>query len=376
MAKSGSRSCGHALLRRADASAAPARVADYQGGVGTVWAYNAGVDWAPVRDLRFRANYSRAVRAPNVSETGFPLVPNFAPGFPDPCSSGNIGNDPTVRPTARPTSGRAARWSAEHRLLAADRQRSEPDLQAETSDSWTFGVVIQPRLIPGLSVSVDYYDITVDDIIVSLTAQTIVNSCYDSAGPEQRVLQPVRRVRRGPGPGSAGRASPGQILGNSLIQAPLNFAKREREGIDVNVAYRTQPGAIRALNTNLIYTHNLKISNFQNPALPDFENRVLGELGDPKDEFRWDVDLTYDPFTFGYRMRYIGPMWTGAYEDFNELDTACTAAGCPPNNADFADIRSIRRCSTTTSVLSGTSSAAPAPASVTVSTSTAEWITC
>ena len=85
------------------------------------------------------------------------------------------------------------------------------------------------------------------------------------------------------------------------------------------------------LNTNLIYTHNLKISNFENPALPDFENRILGELGDPKDEFRWDVDLTRGPFTFGYRMRYIGPMFTGLYENFNELSGACsgTPTGLP-----------------------------------------------
>src|SRR5205085_7272720 len=48
-----------------------ARVAKYQGSVGTVWSYNAGVDWAPIRDIRFRGNYSRAVRAPHVSETGF-----------------------------------------------------------------------------------------------------------------------------------------------------------------------------------------------------------------------------------------------------------------------------------------------------------------
>ena len=62
------------------------RVAQYQGAVGTVYSYNAGVDYAPVRDIRFRANYSRAVRAPNVSETAFPLVPNFANNFQDPCN--------------------------------------------------------------------------------------------------------------------------------------------------------------------------------------------------------------------------------------------------------------------------------------------------
>jgi outer membrane receptor protein involved in Fe transport len=65
---------------------------------------------------------------------------------------------------------------------------------------------------------------------------------------------------------------------------------------------------------------------------------VLGELGDPVDEFRWDVDLSYREFSFGYRMRYIGPMWTGAYEQFNPLASACVPSGtsflCPPTNAD------------------------------------------
>ena len=56
---------------------------------------------------------------------------------------------------------------------------SNPDLAEETSDSWTVGAVIQPRWIPGLSLSVDYYKIKVNDVIVSLAAQTIVNNCYD-----------------------------------------------------------------------------------------------------------------------------------------------------------------------------------------------------
>ena len=95
---------GHAVLRRADRQRRWPRVRVQHGSIGTVWTYNVGGEWAPVRDLRFRGNYGQAVRAPNVSETGFPAVPNFAPGFVDPCSSGNIGAS-QPRPTAR-----AATW--------------------------------------------------------------------------------------------------------------------------------------------------------------------------------------------------------------------------------------------------------------------------
>ena len=74
----------------------------YQGEVGTVFSYNGGVDCAPVQDLRFRFNYSRAVRAPNVSETGFPLVPNFLRLSPIPAIPLRGIPVRTVRATAWP----------------------------------------------------------------------------------------------------------------------------------------------------------------------------------------------------------------------------------------------------------------------------------
>jgi outer membrane receptor protein involved in Fe transport len=311
-----------------------ARVARYQGNVGTVWSYNAGLDWAPVRDLRFRGNYSRAVRAPNVSETAFPLVPNFAPGFTDPCN-------PAVRNNAN---NRAANCLAAlgPALLATLTDvtvslpvvsGSNPGLVSETSDSWTVGAVIQPRFIPGLSLSVDYYDITVNGIIVSLSAQTIVNSCYDQPSLNNVFCSQFSR-NLGNTPNATGD-QPGRIVTNSLIQAPLNFARRVRRGIDVNFAYRTNLGPDVRLNTNVIYVHGLKNSNYQDPTNPNFENRILGEVGDPQDEARFDMDLSYRQFTFGYRLHYIGPQWISAWEDFNGLN------GAGPANADFADIQKL-----------------------------------
>jgi len=306
-----------------------ARVADYGGGTGVVWAYNAGVDWAPVRDIRFRGNYSRAVRAPNVSETGFPLVPNFAPGFVDPCN-----------PAQRGTGVRAANCLADlgagplgaltdiTQSLAIV-SGSNPNLAEETSDSWTFGTVIQPRWIPGMSLSVDYYDITVDGVIASLGAQAIVNQCYDSPTLNNIFCGQFDRNRT-TSPNGQGDAA-GRIVSNSLIVAPLNYASREREGVDVQFTYRDNITDDMTILANLIYTHNFKISNYQDVTNPTFENRVLDELGDPGDEFRLDVDLGYGDFTLGYRMRFIGPQYVTTYEDLFPLN------GLPPANADYAD---------------------------------------
>jgi outer membrane receptor protein involved in Fe transport len=171
----------------------------------------------------------------------------------------------------------------------------------------------------------------VNDIIATVGAQGIVNACYAQTSLTNVFCQQFERFR-GPGVGPQGE-TPGDILGNSLINAPLNFASREREGIDTQISYRTRFNDEVGLALNLIYTHNIKISNFQNALDPTFEDRVLGELGDPQDEFRFDADLAIGDFTFGYRMHFIGPMYVTAYESFNSLN------GLPPGNSDAFDVR-------------------------------------
>ena len=307
-----------------------ARVSDYGGGTGTVWAYNGGVQWSPIRDLRIRGNYARAVRAPNVSETGFPLVPNFANGIVDPCNVVAINGGTALRRDACIATVGAANLgnlpsvSASLPIVSG----SNPNLAAESSDSYTLGAVLQPRFIPGLALSVDYYNITVNDIISSVGAQTILNNCVDL--PRPNVFCSAFSRFQGPGLGPNGE-QPGAVLGNSLVVAPLNFAKREAQGIDVNLSYRTRIGQDVRLATNLIYVHTLKRSNFEDPTNPNFENRILGETGDPEDEFRFDIDLGYRNFTFGYRLRYIGQQLLVAYEAVRD-----GVNGLPASNIDAA----------------------------------------
>lgn len=307
------------------------RVSDYDSAVGTVYAYNAGVEWAPFSSLRFRANYGRSVRAPNVSESSFPSVPNFANGFIDPCSRDAIGNNAN-----RPANCAAALTPAQLAALPNGGYSlgiisgSNPNLREETADSYTIGAVFQPTFAPGLSLTVDYYDITVNDVIVSLAAQTIANSCYDTPGGASPLCGAFQRNLTG-STGPNGEA-PGAILAYSLVSGPQNFAKRVRRGMDFNLAYRTSFNEDVRFGTRLIYSHQFQNSNFENPTLPDFENRLLSELGDPQDEFRWDVDLSVNNVTFGYQMRYIGPMLTSTYENYFPLN------GQAPLNADAFDI--------------------------------------
>ena len=315
---------------------AAGRVSDYNGNTGTVYAYNGGVVYSPVSDILFRANYGRAVRAPNVSETAFPLVPNLA-SISDPCNAANVNQNANRAANCATDLGALLPTLASSTYSLPIVSGSNPNLEAEKSDSYTVGVVVRPRFIPGLSLTVDYYNIEVNGIITSLTAQQILNSCYDQPSLTNVFCQQFTRFR-GPGSGPFGE-NPGALLGNSLIAAPLNFAKRVREGIDTQLSYSTKLSEDVSVGANIVYTHSFKISNFQDSTNPAIENVILQELGDPKDEFRFDGNVGTGPFTFGYRMHYIGPMYINAYEDFNVVEYSDGTDSSALLNTDYADIR-------------------------------------
>ncbi|WP_293883319.1 TonB-dependent receptor [Sphingomonas sp.] len=122
---------------------------------------------------------------------------------------------------------------------------------------------------------------------------------------------------------------PFQILEGSLLQSSANFAALQTRGIDFDIAYRKQFD-FGTVNTHFVYTHVLQNDSFTDPARPDYADRTLGELGYPKDQFVWNVNLAMGPFEFGYKMRYIGSQFTGAAEN------VVSVQGRPPENEDYS----------------------------------------
>jgi outer membrane receptor protein involved in Fe transport len=100
------------------------------------------------------------------------------------------------------------------------------------------------------------------------------------------------------------------------------------DGIDFEVAYRRTFDNGHRLNIRGIATYVLKRNNFISPTNPDFNDRQLGELGDP--EWAANLNITYGigRFDFRYSMNYIGPQTIGAWEQYFSLQ------GRPPTNPD------------------------------------------
>jgi len=314
------------LLRELEISGA-ARVSDYTlGNTGTVWAYNGSVIWTPVDGVRLRGNFGRSVRAPNQTELFTPFGQNFSL-VTDPCDVTQVGQGSANRQANCIAdgipAGTAIVYSSSLPFLSGGNQ----DLSAEKSDSITLGGVITPRFLPGFSASADYYKIKVKDEISFVTAQQVLNLCYDLATLNNPYC-PLFSRGDAAGNGAHGNVPYG-IAPNSLHAAPVNYAKLLARGLDVEVAYRGQIGKLGRLDTRLNWTHVFELTNFVDPNDPAFEDRVLSEIGDPKDAFNWNTSIKHGPITVGYQMRYVGKMVLNFAEDIFSVN------GEDPQNEDY-----------------------------------------
>lgn len=309
---------------------ASGRVADYKGATGTVFAYSGGIDWRPIQDLRLRGTYSRSVRAPNLSELFSEQSQNFAPAPNDPCSARNLAAGSSTRVANCNAAGRPANYDFVYTSSLEIVSGGNPDLREEKSKSFTVGGVFTPSFLPGFSISADYFDITIDDVITSTgTAQQILNLCYDSPTLNNPFCGLFQRAGASGGPRGEEAF---RVLEGSLLQSTANFAKLKARGVDTNVSYR-HDFSWGKLNIDAIWTRTIQRDSFTNPADPNFANRILGELGDPKNQVNLNARLKIGKITLGYQMRWIDEMYLNTYEDFNPLN------GLPPQNTDYADVQ-------------------------------------
>lgn len=309
---------------------AAGRIADYKGATGRVFAWNAGGVWAPIPDIRFRGSYSRAVRAPSLSELYSTLGQNFAT-INDPCSERNLASGTSTRETNCRAAGVPTGYDYVYIQSLEILSGGNTELREEKSRSIVLGGIIQPRFVPGLSISVDYYNIKVDNVITSPSAQQILDACYDAASLDNQFCNLIQR--QGAGEGPRGEQT-GRILEGTLAVTPLNYAALKTRGIDVDASYTRDFPGFATVSSHLIYNHVFQNDQYLDPVDPKRADQFLKEMGDPADQFIWTLDVKRGPVTLGYKLRYIGKQLaisTAEYEFF------FSKQGRPPQNTDFSD---------------------------------------
>lgn len=295
---------------------AAARISDYNTAAGSTKAYNFTGIWAPIEDVKFRAAYSRSVRVPTQSALFDPIGQNFAT-IADPCDVLNIGLGPNRAANCAAAGVPAGFVNTPARsatLSIAD--GGNPLLEEEKSDSYTVGVVIEPSFAPGLSITVDYYDITVKNLIAFPTANLILNACYDSASIVGNPF--CAQVNRLPG---------GLFDDPAVTVFPANFAKFTTKGLDVDLAYNHSFDNGDRFTYRIIGSWLRDRSQYTDPADPRFRNRIHGELGDPIWELGSSFSYKHKDLTLRYEFRYIGPQTVGTWESQHAMVNPCPASG-------------------------------------------------
>jgi len=210
------------------------RYSDYQP-AGDTSTYKIEGQWSPTDDIRFRAGFNHAVRAPNVDELYAPQVTALA-SYVDPCALTVAGGPPTATLAQCENTGMTA---AEYGSVAAcpssqcsDRTGGPSDpssLKPEDADTYTVGVVFTPTFFHGFTASLDYFNIKVNNVIEAGIAapQTILDGCLASASSPYCAL-----IHRDPTNGALDTAQ------GYIDQLSINAGYLQTSGLDMAASYR------------------------------------------------------------------------------------------------------------------------------------------
>jgi iron complex outermembrane receptor protein len=273
------------------------RFSDYSS-VGNTNTYKVGGEWEVIDGLRFRAGYNRAVRAPNINELFNPQNV-VLDGNQDPCAGLTAAN-PLVATCANVFHLTTAQVLAIEKNPANQYNGltgGNPNLKPELSDTYTGGVVWRPNFVPGLNMSVDYFNIRVEQFISGLGENLILNQCVNTANPTFCSL-----VHRDPTNGSLFLGTQGFVQDTSL-----NTGSLKTSGVDVNLDYHTDLSALGlgdngSVSAKLIGTWLDSLQTQPLPGGASYDCKGLYGLtcGEPAPEWRHTSRVTWNtPYSYG-----------------------------------------------------------------------------
>ncbi len=320
-----------------------ARSSDYNT-TGSSFTWKAMADWEVTDWLRLRGGFNKAVRAPNIAELYLAPQQTFtAAGGGDVCRRNNtlgwsanpgkntnaanveavcrILMDKSIAGTADTFYSNPQFYNALGPAFAFPTLVGNPDVKPESAKTWTMGAVVsspfETPMLDRLRLSVDYYNIAVDDAIGPLTLDTAQRFCFDPT------FNPAISTNPAAAAASAfcqavGRVAGDGALGNVQVTY-LNNGRFRTEGIDVQLdwSFPIGPGTF-SLNTVFNYLLTLKSAALPASAGPAGQlveyagtlgpagSNAIAENGLNPGTFRWKM---LNNFTYSIGKATIGLQW-------------------------------------------------------------------
>ncbi len=295
---------------------------------GSTDSWKAGLSWQVTDDIRFRFMEQEAVRVANIGELFSPITTGLDNATLDPCSVGNpnppapgsdlfnlcvqtgqlpsqVGTTPDI-------------IAGQVNVFNGTNPTNLPD--PETASTTTFGVVWQPSFgffetLAPTTISLDYYDIEIEDYIDEPSGQEALDLCY--------VLQDPAAC--------GGIVRIGGALGETGTGAPAfftNFERFQAEGLDLKVNTGFSMGEWGDMDV-AFSAHKYLTNQFQTTAASPIVdcNGFYGTSCDPVPEYRQTLQFMWarNDVDASLLWRHIG-----------EMDAQSNEAG-----ALFSEFRSV-----------------------------------
>ncbi|MFN4358208.1 TonB-dependent receptor domain-containing protein [Sphingopyxis alaskensis] len=328
------------------------RYSDYSiegaGGYDT-WTWKAGGSWEPGAGVKFRGNYSRAVRAPNIGELFTPQTVGLTNLGIDPCAGAAPTADANLRAVCIAQGAPAGTIGSITNPTAAQANITvggNLNLQPEKADTWTIGLVWQPDFLPRFNMSIDYYNIKINDVLGTPLPGDIIAACFDNVTAASASDPACTSIRRNPITGGLD-GDPSTTPG--LFGLTNNQGRLFTDGIDLLMNYSTDLG-FASLDWSFVgnWTNSSKFN--ANVANPDSLNRECVGFYSVNCSFTGSIQPEFqfsNRFTLGFDKVDVSLLWRWIDRvDFepqqlqDDIDAAIAAGtspttGCPdPTGTD------------------------------------------
>jgi outer membrane receptor protein involved in Fe transport len=293
----------------------------------TTW--KVGGSWTPVRDIKFRGNYARAVRAPNIEELFSPINTNLTNLADDPCASRD-GNFNVIRDVPTGTlrevclAQGATAATVDTIMVPTSGQANytgggNPALKPEVGTTWTVGAVIEPSFIPRLALTVDYYNIKITKAISAPVPGDAITACFGDPTGTNAYNRPTYTPAAGAAQSEACTSidrsdSAGALSGeySETKGLPLyssNLGKIKASGIDVSLNYAHDIGFADLRFSGMLNWTEKSVFQSNPMSVPlDCVGYYSADCGQPIPEWNWSLrtTLAFDAVDVSVLWRHIG----------------------------------------------------------------------
>jgi outer membrane receptor protein involved in Fe transport len=287
--------------------------------------FKAGLEWAPIPDVVLRGGFNRAIRAPNVVELFAP--PSFSSAsITDVCAGRNPTGTLAQCANTGVTSTQYGSIAECASNFCTTLTGGNLALRPETADTWTMGLVLNPRFARSLVLTVDYYDIKVRNLIGTVSPTLAYSQCLNNA--DAFFCNLIQRDANGSL----------ATTGGYIAATNINTGYLKASGIDVTLAYATDIGSLGRLllDTNGSWTRNRKVSPLPGQPAYDCAGLYGPTCGSPTPKWRHTARLTWQTpgkLAVSLAWRFVG----ASQVDINDGNSVFS--GATGGRRDIADAR-------------------------------------